>query len=301
MAVRYAVRVEVHDRRKLAAIGLLLEQVTSVADPLGLVAAVVVRSELAENQWDTGVTVRELHQRLDDVLERRPRVAVATAVLPVVGVGTNEVDHVGTREPLVCTTTVARATFSQLETEVRHYPREVYVVGALGLKDLVELAERGSVIIGVTELRGIAGLGFVVENERDGLAVAGDPAGEVLHLAIDPRSRLSVCDRSPCYDFTVVALGLDRDCQIAPAISNPAVQVVVGADVVVPVGEVTYERKLRTEVAFKCFEGGDIALTVYRSRECAEADTVGQRVGFGVAVGDCPDGNRHRNECCKHL
>ena len=275
MAVRHAVRVEVHDRRKLAAIRLFLEQVTSVADPLGLVATVVVRSELAENQWDIGVTVRELHQRLDDVLERRPRVAVATAVLPVVGVGTNEVDYVGTREPLVCTTTIARATFSQLEAEVRHYPREVYVIGALGLKDFVELAERGSVIIGVTELRGIAGLRLMVEDECDGLSVARNSAGEVLHLAIDPRSRLSVCDRAPCYDFTVVALGLDRDCQISATISNPSVQAVVGADVVVPVGEVTHERKLRAEVPLERFEGGDIALTVYRPRECAEADAVG--------------------------
>ena len=275
MAVRHAVRVEVHDRRKLAAIRLFLEQVTSVADPLGLVATVVVRSELAENQWDTGVAIRELHQRLDDVLKRGPRIAVATTVLPVVRIGTNEVDHVGTWEPLVRGATITWATVGQLETEVRHDPRHVHVVRALGLKDLVDLAERGSVIISVTELRGIAGLRLMVEDECDGLSVARNSAGEVLHLAIDPRSRLSVCDRAPCYDFAVVALGLDRDCQISATISNPSVQAVVGADVVVPVGEVTHERKLRAEVPLERLESSDVVLTVYRSRECAEADTVG--------------------------
>ena len=59
MAVVDAVGVEVQDGGELVAIRLTLKQVAGIPEPPGLVAAVVVRTEFAENQWDVGVSVRE--------------------------------------------------------------------------------------------------------------------------------------------------------------------------------------------------------------------------------------------------
>ena len=176
---------------------------------MGLIAAVVLRTKLAKNQRNTRIAIRESHHWAEGFLKLAPRLVAHSAVHPVVRVGADEVDNVRAGEPLVRAAAIAWAILSQPETEVSHDPAQVRVVRSFSSEDLVELAERRPEVVGVAELGVVAGFGLVVEDHRNRLAKAPNTASEFLHLAIDPRPRLRVCDLSPGDDLTIVSLRLD--------------------------------------------------------------------------------------------
>ena len=77
--------MEVQDGCETTLVWLFLEELLRIVDPTGLtVVPYLGATKLAENQGNVWIPIGEVHQRLDDLLKRAPRVAVSSAVFPVV-------------------------------------------------------------------------------------------------------------------------------------------------------------------------------------------------------------------------
>ena len=179
----------------------------------------------------------------------------------------------------------------KIKAEIGHDPAEADVVDALGIKDGDQLAVGGNEVVTVAEDGICASLGFVMKDQSECVSEVTRAARQILHLAVDTRAWLGVRDSAPRDDLTVSSAGVDRHDEIAAAVANPAVEIVLGPNVVIPPVESSNHGDLCAELTFELFYCGDVGLAVNRFGESSEAHAIGRRIRLGRTVKDCPSGD----------
>ena len=212
-----------------------------------------------------------VHDGIETGTKRAPDLLWVAALIPVVEIGSDEVDERSTRIP-VSDRSAIRGVHREAPGRHGQHPVDIDV---LSLQHRVDLAPR-VLEVGRAAPRVGLRLRLMVQRQPHIAVDRFQLACEAQHVVVQGRAGLSVRDTAPGDDLTVLSLWLDRHQDSAATVDNPVVVAVV--DYRVPPFEHPNEWQRCTELTFESLDRLDLGLAVSRRRCRTEDDAV---VGLG--------------------